>query len=528
MNTWKDNSTDEFSLRDKLAQLLFVRIGSNLPPVRTVEEDADRVADLLTEFPLGGLLLFNGHREHTAGTLERLQRLAKYPLLVGADIERGVGQQIRGYILFPHAMAFDALEGEAEQHVYEFARLTAIAARGHGIHMSFSPVADVNIDPRNPIIATRAFASDPQRVAQLVTAFVKGSAAGGILSTAKHFPGHGNTHEDSHHALPTVNGTREELAACELVPFHAAIEAGVPLLMTAHVRFPAWDPTGNPATLSCPILEDMLRGELGFTGAVVSDSLLMEGVKSRFDDEGELVLHTLLAGVDLQLDVADVGAVLESLERAVSAGRLPISRVDEAFHRLVALKRLMFADSAEVALSDSSLATVLTDSERLAHRVAAGSIRVIAAQKTLTPLSVEKPLAVFTLRPNQSHLDPETLPLGDFLRDNHPHCEYRELGPSATAGDYAQAMDRALAAEQLVIAMVVKPAAWHRFGLLPEQDKFVRDVTSKRDCVLASLGSPVALDEYTSATERICAYSDVFVSQRALADYLCGAGARSQ
>src|SRR5690606_35336232 len=143
--------------------------------------------------------------------------------------------------------------------------------------MSFSPVADVNVDPRNPIIATRAFGNKPDRVADLVTAFVKGSAAGGILATAKHFPGHGNTHEDSHHALPTVDGSREELLACELVPFRAAIAAGVPLLMTAHVRFPALDPSGKPATLSQGILTDLLRNELHFQGAVVSDSLLMDG-----------------------------------------------------------------------------------------------------------------------------------------------------------------------------------------------------------------------------------------------------------
>jgi beta-glucosidase-like glycosyl hydrolase len=524
MSGWNDISTGTFSLRDKLAQLLFVRIGSNLPPVRTVEDDADRVAELLEKYPLGGLLLFNGQRDHTPRTIARLQQLAKYPLLIGADIERGVGQQMRGYTLFPHAMAFDALGDDAEQSVFEFARLTALAARGHGIHMSFSPVADVNIDPRNPIIATRAFGNDPQRVAQLVTAFVKGSLAGGVLCSAKHFPGHGNTHEDSHHALPTVNGTREELTACELVPFRAAIAAGLPLVMTAHVRFPALDPSGKPATLSYPILTKLLRGEMQFTGAVVSDSLLMDGVKSRFTDEGEMVLQTLLAGVDLQLDVADVGRVLDVLELAIHEGRLSLGRVDEAFQRVVALKNSTFGDSQTA--SGSGLSETMAQADELARRVARQSIRVVAVQKHVTPFSLKQKLTVFVLRPSQSHLDPEFLPLRDFLNERHPHCAYRELGPRATAADYAESMEQARAAEQLVIAMVVKPAAWYRFGLLPEQDRFVRDVTGKRDCVLVSLGSPVALDDYQHATERICAYSDVFVTQAAVADYLCNGGAR--
>jgi beta-glucosidase-like glycosyl hydrolase len=519
-----DISPGQFSLRDKLAQLLFVRIGSNLPPVRTVEDDADRVAELLVEYPLGGLLLFNGQRDHTPRTLERLQTVAKYPLLVGADIERGVGQQIRGYTLFPHAMAFDALGADAEDSVFEFARLSAIAARGHGIHMSFSPVADVNVDPRNPIIATRAFGNEPHRVAELVTAFVKGSAAGGVLCSAKHFPGHGNTHEDSHHALPTVNGTPAELAACELVPFQAAIDAGLPLVMTAHVRFPGLDPSGNPATLSYPILTELLRDNMRFEGAAVSDSLLMDGVKSRFTDEGEMVLATLLAGVDLQLDVADVGRVLDVLEAAIDDGRLPISRVDEAFERVTGLKNRIFGGSKNVTTSE--LTQVMAQAEELAKRVARKSIRVFARQKQVTPLSREKDLAVFMLRPNQSHLDPETLPLREFLHERHPQCHYQELGPNATADDYAQAVKQALAAEQVVIAMVVKPAAWYRFGLLPEQDAFARDLTSKRECVLVSLGSPVALEDFHDAAERLCAYSDVFVSQAALADSLCCEGAR--
>jgi beta-glucosidase-like glycosyl hydrolase len=524
MSGWNDFSSDKLSLRDKLAQLLFVRIGSNLPPVRTVEEDADRVTKLLEKYPLGGLLLFNGQRDYTPRTLERLQQISQLPLLIGADIERGVGQQIRGYTLFPHAMAFDALGDTAEENVFEFARLSGIAARAHGIHMSFSPVADVNIDPRNPIIATRAFGNDPQRVAQLVTAFVKGSTAGGILATAKHFPGHGNTHEDSHHALPTVNGTRPELKACELVPFSAAIAADIPLVMTAHVRFPALDPSGAPATLSYPILTDLLRGDLQFKGAVVSDSLLMDGVKSRFTDEGEMVLQTLLAGVDLQLDVADVGRVLDTLEQAVDDGRLPMTRVDEAFSRVATLKRRVFEDTQ--ITPPSMISSIMSQAEELAKLVARQSVRVVASQKKLTPLSCENGLSVFMLRPNQSHLDPETLPLREFLQERHPQCSYHELGPSAAADDYAQAVEQALAAEQVVIAMVVKPAAWYRFGLLPEQDQFVRDVTAKRECILVSLGSPVTLEDYKDATERLCAYSDVFVSQAALADYLCGKGAR--
>jgi hypothetical protein len=190
----------------------------------------------------------------------------------------------------------------------------------------------------------------------------------------------------------------------------------------------------------------------------------------------------------------------------------------------MALKNIVFGDAQNTP--PSNLPTIMKQAEELAKRVARESIRVVASQKQLTPLSCEKNLSVFMLRPNQSHLDPETLPLREFLHEHHPQCRYRELGPNATADNYAQAIDDALSAVQVVIGMVVKPAAWYRFGLLPEQDQFVRDVTSKRECVLVSLGSPVALDNYDNATERLCAFSDVFVTQAALADCLCVKGAR--
>ena len=304
-----------------------------------MEEDAERIESLLGECAIGGLLLFNGRQDATAQTLAHLQCLSKYPLLVAADIERGVGQQLRGETLFPHAMAFSALGDDAEQHVHEFARLTGLAARTNGIHISFSPVADVNVDPRNPIIATRSFGSDPQRVSKLVSAYIAGCKAGGLLATAKHFPGHGNTHEDSHHALPTVKASREEMETCELTPFKAAITAEVPLIMTAHVRYPGLDPSGTPATLSKPILVDLLRGSLGFQGVVASDSLLMEGVKSQSQNPGELALKTLLAGVDLLLDVEDPLSTLAALESAVANGHLSIERVDEAYQRVCDLKQ---------------------------------------------------------------------------------------------------------------------------------------------------------------------------------------------
>lgn len=503
------------SLREKLAQLMMVRIGSNLPPVRTVEQDAERIAALLGDCPVGGLIVFNGRRDQTPATLADLQSQSSQPLLVAADIERGVGQQLHGSALFPHAMAFAALVDDAMQAVEAFSQLTAREARECGLHIAFAPVADVNVDPRNPIIATRAFGDDPQQVADLVSAFVRGCRSGGLLSAAKHFPGHGNTHEDSHHALPTVVASRAAMEQCELVPFRAAIEAGVPLIMTAHVRYPEFDRQGAPATLSHPILHDLLRQQLGFEGAVVSDSLLMEGVKSQAAGEGELAVAALLAGIDILLDVAEPMTTLTALEMAVNKGDLPVQRVDDAFARLWQLKQTAFA-SREPAGPTNAPQQI----EEFAEQIAAQSIRCLPNHCQLLPFATTKDVCGVLVRPYQSHLDPPEQPLGAALRAIAPAAAYCELGPQSEPQEFEHALALAAAAEQVVLAIIVKPAAWHHFGLLPEQVEFVKRLTAQQPCVVASLGTPEALQTVGSTALQLCTFSDVPVSQRALAEYL--------
>src|SRR3954467_15592643 len=222
-------SSGRMSLREKIAQLILARIGSNMPPVCRVDADEERVRRLLDDCPLGGLLLFNGGPD-AAKSLERLQSNSAVPLLVGSDIERGVGQQVPGYTLFPHAMAFDRLGADAMAGVSEFARATAREAREVGIHITFAPVADVSTNPRNPLINTRAFSDDVSRATELTRAFVVSAEAAGLRTAAKHFPGHGDTEKDSHDSLPTIDPPRRALEARELLPFRAAIDAGCSLM----------------------------------------------------------------------------------------------------------------------------------------------------------------------------------------------------------------------------------------------------------------------------------------------------------
>jgi beta-glucosidase-like glycosyl hydrolase len=282
------------------------------------------------ELGVGGFILFNGDTEAVRALTSELHRRSRHPLLVASDLERGAGQQFRGATPLPPAAAIGSLgEPEAAERAGE---LTAREARALGVNWIYAPVADVDMEPENPIIGSRAFGTQPEGVAANVAAWVRGCTRGGALSCAKHFPGHGRTRGDSHIERPCVEVSREELEQ-DILPFRRAVEAGVSSLMTAHVCYPALDPTGAPATLSRPILTTLLRDEMGFGGLVVTDALIMEGMTAGITEVEGAVL-AMAAGCDVLLYPDDLEAVIRGVEAAVAEGRLPRERVEEALARI--------------------------------------------------------------------------------------------------------------------------------------------------------------------------------------------------
>lgn len=524
--------TKPTSLRDKAAQLVFARIGSNMPPPVTVREDAARMEALLERCPLGGMILFNGEVPETPEVLARLQAKSPFPLLVATDMERGVGQQVRGATVFPHAMAYAALGDEAEAAVEASARISAREALACGIHLTFSPVADVNRDRRNPIIATRAYGDEPGGVARLATAYIRGCHAEGLLTTAKHYPGHGGTSQDSHEEMPVVHDNRGVLERSDLQPFRDVIDAGVDVMMTAHISVPALDPSGLPATLSAPILRDLLRDDLGFGGAVVTDSLLMGAIRAEPGDVGAQAAALVQAGVDIVLDSPDPKAAVAGLVEAVANGDLDEARLDEAYERVWALKQKLLdrfgptiftAPHQHIALDEVGAASHHALAEDIARR--AVSINDPKGQLPLQPGEGEG-LMVLLIKPHRSRLDPPEAPLAAALREAYPGVIYFDIGPETDEAALREILAQAQDVQHVVIAMIVKPAAWHPFGLLPAQQQLVDTLVAQRPVVLASLGSPYIFDAFPDDTTRLCTFSDVAASQRALVSVLAGASGK--
>ena len=320
------------------------------------------------ELGVGGFILFNGDAEAVRALTSELHRRSRHPLLVASDLERGAGQQFRGATPLPPAAAIGSLgEPESSERAGE---LTAREARALGVNWIYAPVADVDMEPENPIIGSRAFGTQPEGVAAHVAAWVRGCTRGGALSCAKHFPGHGRTRGDSHIERPCVEVGREELEQ-DLLPFRRSVEAGVSSLMTAHVCYPALDPTGAPATLSRPILTTLLRDEMGFGGLVVTDALIMEGMTAGITEVEGAVL-AMGAGCDVLLYPDDMEGVIRGVEAAVDEGRLPRERVEEALARIArAAAQVAGPPSGEVGLDEDRRWSL--DTARRSMRVIRGA-----------------------------------------------------------------------------------------------------------------------------------------------------------
>jgi len=261
---------------------------------------------------VGGFIVFGGTVSDLRSLTDHLHHLAGRPLLIAADLERGAGQQVAGLPELPPPLALAALGDPAL--VRAAGRLTARAARRVGINWVLAPVADLDVEPANPIVQTRSFGSEPERVAGFVAEWIRGAREEGVLACAKHFPGHGRTVHDSHDRLPTVTAPAALLESSDLVPFRAAVAVGVDAVMTAHVGFPGLDPTGTPATRSLPILRRLREG-MGFEGLIVSDALIMEGFAGGLGSV-PAALAALRAGVDVLLYPPDPGATVAALEDA--------------------------------------------------------------------------------------------------------------------------------------------------------------------------------------------------------------------
>ncbi len=516
---WVEETLKNLSLRERLGQLL-------MSPVQVEQATGARLEELkkqLTELGLGGVVVRGGSPETVAALTNELQRAARVPLLVGADYERGLRMQMKSSgTPFTNNMGV-AAAGDPRA-AYEQGKITAQEARAVGVNWLFGPVADLNNNPDNPVISVRSFGEDPRRVAEFVTAAVRGTREGGALSTVKHFPGHGDTAVDSHIGLPTINADRARLDRLELVPFRAAVAAGVDSVMTAHIALPKLTGDDLPATLSPKVTTELLRRALKFDGLVVTDSLGMGAITKGFPG-GEAAVRAIQAGADVALTPPELKASLDALEEAVNNGRLSRERVDESVRRILRAKyRLGLAERRTVDAEACKRFIELPEALVSAHGVAERSITLLRDGRGLLPLDEARASRAAFVVVNADDDPEEGRRFVPQVQARLPGKRVLRADPKTTAAEYDALLSEATKADAVVVAAFVKRAAGKGTVALPErQAEFVRRlVASGRPVAVVAFSGPYLVRQFPDAAGFMVAYGIEDVAQDAAVRVLFG------
>lgn len=514
----------EMTLADKVGQLF-------VPYVNGASADADdprntelygvgSIAGIIERYRVGGVIYFGWSDnledpQQVARLSNGIQAAAKalpsaVPALVSIDQEEGVVVRLpQPSTQLPGTMALGATRDPLLAELA--ARITGKELRACGVNQNYAPIADVNVNALNPVIGVRSFGADPASVAALVEGQVKGFHHAGIASTIKHFPGHGDTEVDSHIGLPVIDHTRAELDEIDLPPFRRAIAAGADAVMTAHIVVPALDPEEMPATLSEPILTGLLREELGFDGVIVTDSLLMEGVRTIFDD-GRVPIEALKAGADQMLMPPDLGLAIDSVTAAVEDGEITMARLDASVTRILRMKtaRGLFDEpSADV---DRVPLVLDTKAHHLASdRIGNASITVLKNDEDLLPLSGSASVLV-------TGWGESAVPtLCDGLVANGVSA----LPAAAQEPDATRIEEvAALAGDHDVVVVLTQSGA---FGITEPQQALVRAlVDTGVPVVAAAVRNPYDVVHHAETTAAVVTYGHADVSVESLARVLTG------
>ncbi|MBK6543517.1 MAG: serine hydrolase [Flavobacteriales bacterium] len=488
---WADSVMSTLSSRDRIAQLMMVAAYSNKDAKHVAEVEA-----LVRDQGVGGLIFFQGGPVRQANLTNRFQDLSNVPLLIGMDLEWGLAMRLDSTMRFPKQMTLGAMRNDSL--IETMGREIARQMQRLGVHVSFSPVADVNNNPANPVINDRSFGEDRDNVTRKCIAYMRGLQAGGVIATAKHFPGHGDTDTDSHTSLPIIAHTRGRLDSLELYPFQRLMEEGLAAIMVAHLEVPALDTNpGMPSTLSKPVVMDLLERELGFQGLVFTDALNMKGVANA-DKPGEIELRALLAGNDMLLFPQDPVKAIDRIQQAVDSGIVPQAMVD---HKCLKVLRAKHWAGLQLKRRIEPLGIVADlntpQAKQLRRALYADAITVLRDRNNVLPVKDPGSMRIAALA------------LGDtagnaFHRALGRYANITTIGvPKELHRDSLNALLTLLEGHDLVIASVHRTSfrADKEFGVPDRVFEVLQAVQRQHSTALAFFGNPYRLTRAYGASE---------------------------
>ena len=531
---WADSVLSTLSRREKAAQMVWPTVLGDY--ASTDSPQWQRLTTQIRDEKVGGFTISVGSPLEIATKLNAMQRMSGLPLLFGADVEFGAGYRARGgwflpngidlggAVVFPPQMALGATRDTMLAR--EQGRITALEARALGIHIAYSPILDVNNNPANPVISTRSYGEDPALAARMGAAFVRGLQDHGMIATGKHFPGHGDTEVNSHLALPVVDVDRARLDSVELVPFRAAVDAGVGAIMSFHGAMPALDASETPATLSAAILTGLLRRDMGFEGMIISDAMDMRGVLDRYGAV-EAAKRAVAAGADVLIQPLDVKQTIDAVVAGVAEGRYSESRLDDAVHRILRMKRQLGVDRQRFVDVEGAR-EIVGDSAHLgvAREIAERSVTIVRDRHEMLPLSrLGRDARVLSISLARRA---DLAAGGAFnaeLRRHFPGLRIESINADDVAPDYSRLLAAADSAAVVLVSSYVSHSWDAATATAPRAfTDFVRTLEARgRRPIIVALGNPYLLQQIPDASAYVIGWGGFAVSQQATARAVLGA-----
>lgn len=546
---WADKELRRMSVDEKIGQLISVAVNATF-----LNQDSDAFRALkrqVEENHVGGIILFRGPVYESVVLMNRMQQLARYPLLISADLEAGSGMRFDDTVNFPWNMALGATGNP--DYARRQGEVTAREARAMGVQQIYAPVVDVNNNAANPVINVRSYGEDPVEVARFAAAFTEGAQKGGVIATAKHFPGHGDTATDSHRGLPEINVGRDRLNTVELVPFRAAIDSGVGAIMVAHVGLPQIDPSqvkplprdkrirpidtdeageivaanaSTPATVST-VIGKLLRNDLHFSGMIVTDAMSMSGLTIYFDQE-EAAVRALEAGVDLLLKPADNDAVFRGVREAVRSGRLTEKRIEESARKLLAAKYdLGLVQQRITPLDEIDRIVSSRDVTTLAREISEHAITLVQNDDNLVPLSkLRADARIVNLAITNG--DDRLWIANSFvaaMAASGRKMETVVLDERSSESEVQKALEKTKGADVVIASLYgrVRTGQVRSVGLPePGARALMALISSKTRVVAISFGNPYLLQEFPGLRTYLVAYGDMPTLQQSAARAILG------
>lgn len=534
----------KMTVDEKVGQL--VHVGINARFANQSSPFFQQLKNDIVSNKIGGIIFFGAPMYETAILGNKMQAVAKTPLLLSLDAETGIGMRFEDATNFPWAMAISAT-GDPD-YARRVGIITGREAKAMGIRHVYAPVLDVNNNADNPVINVRSFGEDPQQVADFGSAFAQGVQSENVIATGKHFPGHGDTAVDSHRGLPIIDHSLESLQKTELVPFKRAIDDGIASIMIAHIALPQIDPEevkplknylgGDaeagaeivsqkatiPATLSKVVQTDLLRKQMGFKGLIVSDAMSMSGLTLYFD-QGEAGVRAFLAGTDILEKPTDADSILKGLKDAVTSGRIPMEKLDESVTRQIAWKHAVGLFSNRMTDIDKMDAIISGDeSQKLTDEIASKAMTLVKNDESILPINPAKKIAVLGIA--NTFDGPQTMtPFTGGLRSGGLRFSQNYLQENSLPEQAAAARKAMKEADILIVGLYgrVRSGAKNSVGVPENGAAILREALAANKKVIGvSFGNPYVLRGFPSMQTYIVAYGDMSSLQRAAARGILG------